>query len=207
MKITLIEFDGTAEELDSSIRVGELLDRRSDVRRGRIGPTVPAEAVDDDDAGVGGSAMDTRPPAAPVAPDGVPGVAAEGQESVRRLLKSNPAGELFVEFLAATTSWPSVGAHGIKRKGARAGDPLDYSRYLRLRKQGSQFGGFAYVYALEGTVNLRLSFDSDEELAAIASEAWRVHSGHRKYRVNIRINDERTLKQAVALARLAYDAT
>ncbi|MFI9060079.1 hypothetical protein [Streptomyces anulatus] len=47
--------------------------------------------------------------------------------------------------------------HGIERQNAKPGAPLDYSRYLGLRRQGSQFGGFAYVHAEHSSINLRLN--------------------------------------------------
>jgi hypothetical protein len=60
----------------------------------------------------------------------------------------------------------------------------------------SSFGGFAYVYAVDGTVNLRLAYDTDEELATVAPDAWRLHAGHREYRVNVNITDDETHNQA-----------
>lgn len=206
MRIRLIEFDGTAEEFDSSERVGEFLMRYGQPADAPGNSTVPAEAVEADDA-TAQEADDLEGRSTPSSPDAIPGVAKEGQDIVRRLLNRNPAGELFLRFLAETTSWSAVHVHGIRRKGWRSGDPLDYSRYLRIRKQGSNFGGFAYVYAIDGTVNLRLNYSTDEELHAIAPSAWRLHTGHRAYRVNIQITDEHTLAQALELARLAYDAT
>jgi hypothetical protein len=54
---------------------------------------------------------------------------------------------------------------------------------------------------------VRLTFDSEEELHAIAPNAGRTFTGHRAYRVLIRIADDETLKQALTLARMAYDRT
>ncbi|NUK85840.1 hypothetical protein [Streptomyces lunaelactis] len=44
----------------------------------------------------------------------------------------------------------------------KLGDGLDYGSYLRLRRQGSQMGGFAYVHAETGLVNLRLQLTEAE---------------------------------------------
>lgn len=137
----------------------------------------------------------------------VPGVASAGQATVRAQLAANPAAECFVRFLAEASSWPDVAVHGVKPKGSQAGAPLDYTRYLRLRRTGSQLGGFAYVYATDGHVNFRLAYDSEEELHTIAPNAWQPTTGHRAYRVSIRISDQSTLDQALRLARAAYERT
>jgi hypothetical protein len=176
--------------------------------RSELDPTstsISADTIAADDAvrGLHEPSNDVPPPRASV----VPGVAKEGQDTVKEHLAQNPSGDLFLRYLVEIASWPSVRVHGVKRKSAAAGEPLDYSRYLRLRKDGSRFGGFAYVWAIDGTLNLRLSFDTDEELRAIAPDAWRLHSGHREYRVNIRIEDESTLEQGLKLSRAAYEAT
>lgn len=214
MKITLIELDGDVNEIDSSTVVSELLARRFKTPDTdpdtHADPAVPADVVQADDAAAGAAAQEAEAETADTwdySPNVVPGVAAEGQDTVRRLLDGNPAGDLFVRFLAETTSWPSVRVHGIKRRGAQAGEALDYSRYLRLRKHGSQYGGFAYVYAVSGEVNPRRAYDTDEDLAELAPDAWRLETGHREYRVAIRIEDESTLQQALDLARDAYHAT
>lgn len=137
----------------------------------------------------------------------VPGVATAGQATVKAQLAANPAAEYFVRFLAEASGWPDVAVHGVKPKGSQAGAPLDYTRYLRLRRTGSSLGGFAYVYAADGHVNFRLAFESEEELRSIAPNAWRPTTGHRAYRVSIRISDQNTLDQALQLARAAYERT
>lgn len=192
-----VELEASVEEIESSPVVAELIDRLT--RRQQPAAAAPLLDEDDDDdsaSGDGGASIEA-----------VPGVAAEGQPVVLGLLAHNPAAELFVRFLAETTAWTAVRVHGVKPKGTRSGAPLDYSRYLRLRKQGSQYGGFAYVQPIDGTVLLRLNMASDAELAALAPAARRLHAGHREYRVNIRIEDETTLQQALTLARRAYDLT
>ncbi|MCU1601369.1 MAG: hypothetical protein JWO22_2078 [Frankiales bacterium] len=202
--IRAFEIEATPEELDASSVVADLLAAVGSRMSERAPAVVPADVVEEDDAEAGDGDGATAPVDGPSA---IPGVAAEGQATLLDLLARNPAGDLFVRFLAETTSWPAAGAHGIKRKSAPAGSPLDSSRYLRLRKQGSQLGGFAYVFAADGLVNVRLRFDSDEELKTVASRAGRIHKGHPEYRVNIRITDEDSLIQAIDLARRAYDLT
>jgi hypothetical protein len=187
MKINIVAIEATPEEIDSSTVLADALARitgQAPADRGDDPHTVSAEDVEADDAAADLADAEAAETPAP-----------------------NPAGELFVQFLAETTSWPNVKAIGIKRKGHVPGTALDYSRYLRLRKQRSHFGGFAYVYAVDGLVNLRLTFASDAELAEIAPDAWLLEKGHREYRVSIRVTDESTLKQAVDLARMAYDRT
>lgn len=76
-----------------------------------------------------------------------------------------------------------------------------------MRKFGSQYGAFAYTYPVDGLVHLRLNFASEAELKAVAPGAWLTPKGHRAYGVAIRIVDDATLKEALELARLAYDAT
>ncbi|MGW5296188.1 DUF3710 domain-containing protein [Streptomyces bacillaris] len=137
----------------------------------------------------------------------LPGVAEEGQETVRALLRGSPAPDLFVRFLSETTRWENVKVHGIKRQNAEPGDPLDYSRYLRLRRQGSRFGGFAYVYAQYSSVNLRLQYTREQLDALGATRARTRDTGHRAYRVSIDLTDETSLTQAIHLATLAYNAT
>ncbi|GGP93962.1 hypothetical protein [Streptomyces melanogenes] len=103
-------------------------------------------------------------------------------------------------------AWLKVGVHGIKRKNAAAGEPLDYSHYLRLRKQGSLYGGFAYVYAERSSINLRLSY-TEEELQAMGISSARVLStGPHAYRISVDLTDQ-SLDEALRLARIAYDAT
>lgn len=137
----------------------------------------------------------------------VPGVDPAGQGVVKEQLATNPAAEYFLRFLAEASGWPDVVVHGVKPKGRQAGAPLDYTRYLRLRRAGSQLGGFAYVYAADGRVNFRLAFESTDELQSTAPDAWQPTTGHRAYRVSIRISNQSTLDQALKLAREAYART
>ena len=206
MKIRTFEIEATAEELDSSSTLSDILTRLTGQPATDDG-SVPPRDVEADDAAADLAAAEATETAAPATPGAIPGVAEEGQHVVRGLLDRNPAGDLFVQFLAETNSWPNVKTLGIKSKGHLPGTSLDYSRYLRLRKTGSQFGGFAYVYAIDGLINLRLAFPSDKELAAIAPDSWRLAVGHRAYRVSIRITNESTLEQAIQLARQAYELT
>lgn len=200
MRINIVEIDGSVDEVDSSKAVAELLARVKSASVGQAGRLVHVAEVER-----------SGPPAADsvrTAETGtLPGVPAEGQAAVRRLLERNAAQGLLVKFLAVTAAWPSVKVHGVKSKGALAGEPLDYTRYLRLRKQRSRFGGFAYVWPSDGTVNMRLRYDTDADLATVAPDARRLDSGHPEYRVSIRIVDEHRLKQALDLAQRAYDAT
>ncbi|MEV6553730.1 hypothetical protein AB0M57_34265 [Streptomyces sp. NPDC051597] len=78
---------------------------------------------------------------------------------------------------------------------------------LRLRKQGSLYGGFAYVYAERNSINLRLSYTA-EELRALGTGSARVLiTGAPGYRVSIDLNGQKSLDGALRLARIAYDAT
>ncbi|SCK55695.1 hypothetical protein YUYDRAFT_07379 [Streptomyces sp. ScaeMP-e48] len=137
----------------------------------------------------------------------LPGVPDEGQGAVRALLRRSPAPDLFVRFLAEATRWENVQVHGIKRQNAKSGAPLDYSGYLRLRRQGSRFGGFAYVYAERSSINLRLHHTREQLDAIGATQARTLVTGHRAYRVSIDLTDEASLAQALLLATFAYDAT
>ncbi|MER7900990.1 hypothetical protein ABTX62_34235 [Streptomyces sp. NPDC096046] len=185
MKVTVFQFEGTPEELDASQVLKELADQY----RG------PVSVATED--GPDGGTLPAR----------IPGVADEGQESVRQLLGRSPAPGLFVRFLEETTRWDNVGVYGIKRKNALPDAPLDYSRYLRLRRQGSQFGGFAYVYAEYSTINLRLSY-SQQQLDELGIKSARtLTTGHREYRVSVDLTDETSLADALQLAELAYNAT
>ncbi|MYT10767.1 MULTISPECIES: hypothetical protein [Streptomyces] len=185
MKVTVFQFEGTAEELDASQVLKELTNQR----RGPVS-TAPE----------GGHDSQTLPA-------GIPGVADEGQETVRQLLGRSPAPGLFIRFLKETTRWDNVGVYGIKRKNALPDAPLDYSRYLRLRRQGSQFGGFAYVYAEYSTINLRLNY-SRQQLDDLGIKSARtLTTGHREYRVSVDLTDETSLADALQLAELAYQAT
>ncbi|GGQ33628.1 hypothetical protein GCM10010249_60150 [Streptomyces roseolilacinus] len=185
MKVTVFQFEGTPEELDASQVLKELTNHH----RGAVS-VVPG----------GGRNSGTLPAR-------IPGVADEGQETVRQLLLRSPAPGLFVRFLDETTRWDNVGVYGIKRKNALPDAPLDYSRYLRLRRQGSQFGGFAYVYAEYSTINLRLNY-SRQQLDELGIKSARtLTTGHREYRVSVDLTDETSLADALQLAELAYTAT
>ncbi|MFI0013018.1 hypothetical protein ACH475_14085 [Streptomyces globisporus] len=188
VKLTVFQFEGTAEELDASQALREL--------------TQPRHGMT--------TVVRTQGPATAKSPAGtlhVPGVADEGQDVVRALLRRSPAADLFVRFLREATGWDNVAVHGIKRKGAQPGDPLDYSDYLRLRRQGSQMGGFAYVYAEHSVVNLRLSCSRHELDEMGATLARTRDTGHQSYRVSVDLKDEASLEQALQLARTAYDQT
>ncbi len=113
----------------------------------------------------------------------------------------------FVRFLEETTQWDNVGVYGIKRKNALPDAPLDYSRYLRLRRQGSNFGGFAYVYAEYSTINLRLNYSQQQRDELGINSARILTTGHREYRVSVDLTDETSLADALQLAEHAYNAT
>ena len=196
MKLTYFCFEGTPQELDASETVRELVQQRQSgtVDSARRTPRVVADPDSDDDIDFGW-----------LVEGDVPGVAEEGQDTVKVQLAFNPAAQQFIDFMAEAGSWESVGVHGIKRKTWQEGDPLDYTGYLRLRRKGSQYGGFAYVFASTGVINFRLQHS--DEIEAVAPDAYPLDSGSYQYRVNIQIRDEKTLKQALALAEIAYDAT
>ena len=187
MQITALLVDGRPEEIDGSTAVRRLLDRFDRVDRRDTEPTSTAEH--DIESG-----------------EPLPGVPEEGQEVVLGLLARNPAATQFVRFLAETTGWAGVRVHGIKHHGGRGSGGLDYTRYLRLRRQGQPFGGFVYAYPASGDAHLRLRFASDDELHALAPTARRV-KGHREYGVRLGITDDDTLGQALFLAQRAYDGT
>jgi hypothetical protein len=194
VKLNHIEIEATVEELEASPVLVKLLTRLT----GRSSVSHEREDEFEDDESREHNNVDGAD---------VPGVASAGQSVVKAQLASNPAAEHFRRFLAETSGWPDVAVHGIKPKGSQAGAPLDYTRYLRIRRTGSQLGGFAYVFAGDGHINFRLVFDSDEELHSIATGAWRPTTGHRAYRASIRIVDQNTLDQALQLARMAYERT
>lgn len=188
MKLTVFQFEGTAEEFDASQVVQQLITQGG---RPSAGAVSGASA-----RSVGSAAV------------AIPGVAHEGQETVRALLRGNPAADHFVEFLAEATAWPDVKVHGIKRQRAEAESGLDYGEYLRVRRQGSPKGAFAYVYAHNGVINLRLPYDTDDELLrSLAPAAYRLEGGNHEYRINVRIVDEETRDQAIQLAKVAYERT
>ncbi|MEW2255891.1 hypothetical protein [Streptomyces sp. NPDC047869] len=195
MKLTYFCFEGTPEELDASELVHKLVHQQSaPAHAARQAPTVAAHPDNDEE-------VDFRW----LIEGDVPGVAEEGQETVKAQLAFNPAAQQFIHFLAEAGSWKSVGVHGIKRKTWREGDSLDYSGYLRLRRKGSQYGGFAYAFASTGVINFRLRHS--DEIKELAPDAYALTTGHRQYRVSIQVRDEETLRQALALAELAYSAT
>ncbi|MGW7402174.1 hypothetical protein ACWGI9_00240 [Streptomyces sp. NPDC054833] len=195
MKLTYVCIEGTPEELDASELVRHLVqDQPGPAGTSGRKPLVTTHPDSDDEVDFGWFI------------DGeVPGIAEEGQDAVKAQLAFNPAAQQFIDFLAEAGSWAGVGIHGIKRKTWQEGDPLDYSGYLRLRRKGSQYGGFAYAFASTGVVNFRLQHG--EVIEKVAPDAYPLTTGHRQYRVSIQIRDAGTLKQALALAELAYDAT
>lgn len=209
MKLTVLQFDGTPAEFNANPAIADLFSRISDEAMGVVTTHDTAAEIDPDADDAAAADADAEAVATPasVGPGAVPGVAPDGQVAVREQLAKNPAADLFEQFLAQASSWPNVIVPGIKIKGAAPGTPLDYSRYLRVRKSGSKLGAFAYVWPADGIVNLRLSYETDDELAAIAADAHRTFTGHRAYRVTISIVDQSTLNQAVKLARVAYDRT
>lgn len=196
MKLNHVSIEASVEELENSPVLRKLL--------AALAAGSPPNFRREDDYESQGNEATERLNAAT---DNVPGVASAGQATVKAQLATNPAAEYFMRFLTEASGWPDVAVHGVKPKGSQAGAPLDYTRYLRLRRTGSQLGGFAYVYAADGHVNFRLAFESEEELRSIAPDAWQPTTGHRAYRVSIRISDESTLDQALRLARVAYERT
>lgn len=204
MKVTVFEFEGTPEELKDSPVLSALFERLSERAVQATSFDIDPDA---DDAAAEAADAEAAVAPAPDGPDTIPGVPLEGQAEVAAQLDKNAADDLFREFLAETTSWPSVKVIGIKPRRSPAGAPLDYTRYLRVRKVGSQLGAFVYVTPSSGLVEPRLSFGTDEELHTIAPGARRHDKGHREYRVVIEIVDRSTFEQALKLARLAYDRT
>lgn len=196
MKLNRVAIEASVEEIENSPALRNLL--------AALAAGSPANSGSDDDYEAEG---DEASEGFNVNIGDVPGVAAAGQATVKAQLAANPAAEYFVRFLAEASGWPDVAVHGVKPKGSQAGAPLDYTRYLRLRRTGSQLGGFAYVYAADGRVNFRLAFESEEELHSVAPNAWQPTTGHREYRVSIRISDQDTLDQALQLAHTAYERT
>ncbi|MGX5209422.1 hypothetical protein ACWKT3_12060 [Streptomyces violaceus] len=195
MKFTYVCVEGTPQELDASEVVRQLVQQPSGaVDTVRRTPRVVVDPESDDEVDFGW-----------LVEGDVPGVAEEGQSTVKAQLAFNPAAQQFLDFMAEATSWENVGVHGIKRKAWQEGDPLDYTGYLRLRRQGSQYGGFVYAFASTGVINFRLQYS--DEIAELAPDAYSLSKGNPQYRVNVQIHDESALKQALALAELAYDAT
>ncbi|MFJ3876770.1 hypothetical protein ACIPW5_04855 [Streptomyces sp. NPDC090077] len=189
MKLTVFQFEGTPAELDASQLLQQLVTQGEGASAGVLVSGIPA-------------------PSAGSGPGEVPGVALEGQAAVRALLRGNPAAEHFTAFLAEATAWPDVRVHGVKRHRAGSDAPLDYGDYLRVRRQGSPKGAFAYVYAHNGVVNLRLPYDTDDELlGALAPAAYRLEGGNSQYRISVQIVDEKTRDQAVRLAKVAFERT
>ncbi|MGW2933526.1 hypothetical protein ACWDA7_17050 [Streptomyces sp. NPDC001156] len=184
MKLTVFQFEGSPAELDASQILQELTNQQP--------RSVSMEAKADPDVTL---------------PGRIPGVADEGQATVRQLLSRSPAPALFIRFLEETTRWDNVVVHGIKRKNAQPEAPLDYSRYLRLRKQGSQLGGFAYVYAESNSINLRLNHTQQQLEELGVTTARTLTTGHREYRVSVDLTSGQSLADALRLAKLAYDAT
>lgn len=202
MMVTVFEFEGTPEELGESPVLSNLFDRLS--QRAVQATSVDIDS-DADDAETAYAEAAAAP--APDGPDTIPGVPLDGQAEVKTQLAKNSADNLFRKFLAETSSWSSVKVFGIKPRRSPVGAQLDYTRYLRVRKVGSQLGAFAYATPSSGLIELRLNFATDDELHALAPEARRTFKGHREYRVVIEIVDRSTLEQALKLARLAYDRT
>ncbi|WP_367323599.1 hypothetical protein [Streptomyces sp. HUAS ZL42] len=195
MKLTYVCFEGTPEELDASATVRGILPSGSGTAEDVPGTVlIVAHPDSDEDADFGWHVEGE-----------VPGVAAEGQGTVKTQLAFNPAAQQFVDFLAKAVSWDNVGVHGIKRKAWQVGEPLDYSGYLRLRRKGSQYGGFAYAFASTGLINFRLRHS--DAIEKLAPQAYPLTAGNPNYRVSILVRNDETLKQALALAKLAYDAT
>ena len=206
MKIRSVEIEATLDEVDASTVLSQLVARLAGEPAVGDTDTVTVEDGDADKAVAEQTAAEAAETPAE-SPNAVPGVATEGQSTVRGLLGKNRAGDHFVRFLAETIGWPHVNVHGIKPKGHVTGTPLDYSRYLRVRKQGSQYGGFAYAYPVDGWVSLRLNFATEDDKNAVAPDAKLTPKGHREYGVGITITDDSTLKQAIELAHMAYDRT
>lgn len=207
MRVRVFDFKGTAKEYEKFVTspfgaalVNRVKNQTVQVSESDFNPDADDEAAQLADA-------ETSAPPASGEPGAVPGVSEDGQSAVREQLTNNPASDLFEQFLAKTTTWPSVKVHGIKIRRSPAGAPLDFTRYLRVRREGSQLGAFAYVHPTSGLIEPRLRYDTDAELHAIAPRARRHTKSHPEYRVVINIVDQESLDQAVALARLAYDRT
>lgn len=198
------KFEGTEDELRESPGLAALMEGLSTWATRAPDATFDPDA--DDAAAEMADAEAATPPAA-TGPGTIPGVPVDGQDAVRAQLDENRASELFERFLAETATWPSAKVVGIKPRRSPVGSPLDYSRYLRIRKEGSQLGAFVYVNPASGLVEPRLHYATDAELHAVAPRAERHDKSHPAYRVNIYIVDEETLDQALSLARLAYDRT
>jgi hypothetical protein len=195
VKLTYVSIEGTPQELDASEVVRALvLQQSGPVGTVRRSPRVVVDPESDDEFDFGW-----------LVEGDVPGVAEEGQAEVKTQLAFNPAAQQFLDFMTEATSWENVAVHGIKRKAWQEGDPLDYTGYLRLRRTGSQYGGFVYAFASTGVINFRLRYS--DEIAELAPDAYPLTKGNHQYRVNIQIRDESTLKQALALSEMAYDAT
>lgn len=203
MRITYLDLDITSAELQESPRISAVIDRMIRSREeSQHMPWVGRSEADSVSRNLVDVDLGERTPTDPI-----PGVSPDGQAAVQKLLDENPSGALFRAFLAEVTTWPDVALHGIKLRGSDNTAPRDFSRYLRLRRSGSQLGGFAYGWPVDGSVNMRLKYDTDAELHELAPAASRTNAGHREYRVWIKIEDEATLEQAVTLARVAYDLT
>ncbi|MFF4037412.1 hypothetical protein [Streptomyces sp. NPDC001816] len=195
MKLTYVCVEGTPQELDASEVIRQLVQPQSGtVDTVRRAPRVVVDPESDDEVDFGW-----------LVEGDVPGVAEEGQSTVKAQLAFNPAAQQFLDFMTEAASWESVGVHGIKRKTWQEGDPLDYTGYLRLRRKGSQYGGFVYAFPSTGVINFRLQYS--DEIAELALNSYPLTKGNYQYRVNIQIHDESTLKQALSLAELAYNAT
>jgi hypothetical protein len=110
-------------------------------------------------------------------------------------------GDLIERLLQEALSWPDVDA----RIGASQHTRDGRANAVRLHRRGTAVGAFVYVRLPSGTALVRLppSFDVGEYAHARPREL----ESQVAYGVAIRLNSEEALREAVELARQAYDRT
>ena len=179
MKVRIIELEGTPEELAESPYLRHIASHEV--------PIEPPRTEEGDRANRGALAM-------------YPEVVASLERSPRP-----PRGEsraLIERFLAEVLGWPDVEAR--LGKSSRTDD--GQTRYLRLHRRGSQLGAFAYVYPARMSVRTRLNhLDIKGRKYAQKRNVRTDGDNVNPYQVRIDLRDSDAVKEAIELAKLAYD--
>jgi hypothetical protein len=184
MKIRLIEFEGTAEELNALPELQRGLSGRSQ----REGDQAKSSAISKTDRGS----------AVSLASEEYGGIPTSIVETLARRSRTQAGAEFMARFIDAVASWEGV----IVKLGHSSKSDDGYAWNIRLHRKGSELGAFALVDARHAYVIFRLG---NAVLSQCRYAFERDVRPQAPYRIKLQFDSAEALDEALLLGKEAYE--